>query len=244
MAVHSEAYTYFLQRRPLKVLYPTQEVFPEGNVLFFLRPGEHTSIQNMDTYFSYDLISFRPETEADQKQLDTLDLPTGPCSPSTFFVISSLIKAVYDLRYSADRYQKEKTEAHLQLLLYATASGNETLEAHTPQEVLQHKFRRLRVIIADDPAKKWTVQKAADHVGLSPSRFCVVYKKLFGTTFASDLIRSKIQHSCSLLISTDLSIKEIAQIMNYENNTFFYRQFKQQIGISPGEYRSLRTSIP
>ena len=240
MEFRADAYTYLLQHNAIQVQSPEILDFPEGKVIFFLRPGESTVIQSAHTHFLYDLLAFQPEDAQDQQLLNTLELPTGPNSSALFYVISSLIKAVCDLHYSADRYQKEKTDAHLRLLLYGTASGNEVPADSSHQELMRHKFRRLRVIVADKPSKKWTVQEAADYVGLSPSRFCVVYKEIFSSTFSADVLRSRIQHACSILTTTDLSIQQVAQILNYENDTFFYRQFKQQIGISPGEYRKLR----
>ena len=36
-----------------------------------------------------------------------------------------------------------------------------------------------------------------------------------------------------------MSIGEISKICGYDSEPFFHRQFKQQTGITPGEYRRL-----
>lgn len=109
----------------------------------------------------------------------------------------------------------------------------------SPKEQINQKLRRLRTLIADDPSRDWTIQKAANYVSLSESRFYYLYKQYFGLTFMSDVIRSRINRSCSLLITTQKTVREIARSVGYTNDALFYRQFKEQMGITPREYQEL-----
>jgi len=41
----------------------------------------------------------------------------------------------------------------------------------------------------------------------------------------------------SLLLSTEYTINEISEILNYTNDTQFMRQFKSKTGMTPSKYR-------
>lgn len=211
----------------------------EGTCVFaFLRPGTSVEVERLDQLFSYDLLEFSPEP-GEQQLMNTLLLPTVPHSPNYFYGMSAVLKTIHHTYYSADKYRTQKINAHFLLILYGMADGDEDPSGMTGEHLLYHKLRRLRVLVSDDPSKNWNVKDAADYVGLSESRFSVVYKKYFSTTFINDVIRVRIQQGCVLLSSTEMSIGEISKICGYDSEPFFHRQFKQQTGITPGEYRRL-----
>lgn len=39
------------------------------------------------------------------------------------------------------------------------------------------------------------------------------------------------------LVESDLSIEEIVAAVGYENQSYFYRQFKERYGMTPRKYR-------
>ena len=47
----------------------------------------------------------------------------------------------------------------------------------------------------------------------------------------------RLEHAEKLLLSTDKSITEIAEMIGYHNKGFFYRIFKEKYGVTPKEYR-------
>ena len=65
-----------------------------------------------------------------------------------------------------------------------------------------------------------------------------LYKKLFGTTVIKDIIEGRTKRAKRLLSSTRLTIKEISTRCGYTNEYSFMRQFKEQVGKTPTEYRS------
>lgn len=233
-----EHYVILMHRTNVRCTIPGLPVY-EGDCAFaFLRPGKTVKVEQLDKYFCYDLLEFSPEAQ-EAALMQTLLLPTVPHRPNYFFTMSADLKNIHHTYYSADKYRMQKINAHFLLILYGMADGNEDPAGMSGEHLLYHKLRRLRVLISDDPAKNWTVGEAAGYVGLSESRFSVVYKKYFSTSFISDVIRTRIQRSCVLLSSTEMSISEIAKDCGYENEPFFHRQFKQQTGVTPGEYRKM-----
>ena len=78
----------------------------------------------------------------------------------------------------------------------------------------------------------------AETFSLSESNMSRKIKALTGENFLSYVNQKRIEHACSLLKTTDLSVLHIARISGYENDITFRRVFKKNMGITPGEYRS------
>ena len=100
------------------------------------------------------------------------------------------------------------------------------------------KFAKVRHEILSQPEKKWTVQQMAALASLSPSRFHMLYKTVFGTSPLQDLIAARISCAKSMLLSNDtLPLQEIAERAGYNDQFHFIRQFKAATGKTPGQYR-------
>ena len=101
----------------------------------------------------------------------------------------------------------------------------------------EQKLLELRGIISKNVKKSWTVAEMAANVGLSASRFSVLYKKRFGLSPNDDLIKMRIDQAKLLLLSTDSNLLEIAQLCGFQNEYYFSRVFHKYEKISPGIYR-------
>ena len=78
----------------------------------------------------------------------------------------------------------------------------------------------------------------AEMASLSPSRFHAVYKALYGTSPLQDMIEAKINYACSLLLTNEsLTLPAIAELLGYNDQYHFIRQFKAVTGQTPGAYR-------
>ena len=82
------------------------------------------------------------------------------------------------------------------------------------------------------------VAELARRVGLSESRFYVLYKALFGVPPATDLIYARIERAKNLLARSACSVGEAARQAGYTNEYHFIRQFKSVTGMTPGKYRA------
>lgn len=67
--------------------------------------------------------------------------------------------------------------------------------------------------------------------------FSTIIKEKSGLTPMQWIVRMVITESLQLLESSDLSIKEIAIKLNFPNQSFFGKYFKQYMGLSPKTYR-------
>ena len=82
-----------------------------------------------------------------------------------------------------------------------------------------------------------SLAEMAQHAGLSPSHFSHVFREQTNHSPVDYFIYLKVQHACSLLILTQLAIKEISQAVGYRDSYYFSRLFRKVMGVSPSEYR-------
>lgn len=95
----------------------------------------------------------------------------------------------------------------------------------------------LRIDMLNHLEKNWTISKMAEYVGLSSSRFSVLYKKRFGLSPTEDLINMRIDKARLLLLSTNMKLYHIAQVCGFKNEYYFSRMFKERENLTPGFYR-------
>lgn len=93
-----------------------------------------------------------------------------------------------------------------------------------------------------DPSKPYlNVNQYAGLFNITPKYFSCVCKRLTGRT-ASQLISDEIVRSAQITLrDSSKSIKQIAAILGFKNQSHFGRFFRQQTGVSPQRYREGKT---
>lgn len=79
----------------------------------------------------------------------------------------------------------------------------------------------------------------AYQVGMSRSYFSQCFKRFFGVSFGDVLRTLRLNAAKQLLITTQLTISEIANRVGFVDHKYFSRAFKAQLGVYPTEYRSI-----
>lgn len=90
--------------------------------------------------------------------------------------------------------------------------------------------------------QKVRLHALADNLGYSPPYLSQKFSHEVGMTFMEYLHRIRIERSCHLLDTTNLSITEIAREVGYEDVKFFVHIFKKTLSITPREFRALSKS--
>ena len=72
-----------------------------------------------------------------------------------------------------------------------------------------------------------------------------IFKEKTGWNFKGYLSKVRLDQSLKLLAEEQYSISQIAQMVGYDNPSYFGRFFKKYVGISPERYRKvLGFSVP
>jgi AraC family transcriptional regulator, dual regulator of chb operon len=78
---------------------------------------------------------------------------------------------------------------------------------------------------------------------VSMAHLCRTLKAKTGKT-PSELVHiARMSNAKKLLLSSDLTIDQISFELGYENPSYFYRQFKRQMNISPSEFRQRESRV-
>lgn len=77
----------------------------------------------------------------------------------------------------------------------------------------------------------------ADMLAVTPNHLTQIVKQITGKTTAKLLQERVIAEVKRLLIHSDLNVSEIADAMNFPDQSYFSKFFKKNAGISPQQYR-------
>ncbi len=84
------------------------------------------------------------------------------------------------------------------------------------------------------------LDELAEKAGLSKYYFCRRFKKITGRTPWEVLCERRLERAKELLLSTKMSIKQIAHQLGFESADYFSRKFQAFSGFKPSAYRGRR----
>lgn len=107
---------------------------------------------------------------------------------------------------------------------------------------MQHydMLMNLRASIYAAPQRAPSLEDAGKRLCVSEGYFRTVYRRCFDVSYHQDCIMAKLLKACYLLSETAMSVYSIALDCGYTDEKFFARQFRQNVGCSPMEYRKNR----
>ncbi len=115
---------------------------------------------------------------------------------------------------------------------------------HSPQAEEDEKMIGLLDEAAHSRESHSSIPDLAQKVGLSPSQFTRRVQAITDDSPANYIIRERISHACFLLVETSQSIKMIADKLGYADPSYFVRQFRKVMQITPSQYRHRALNTP
>jgi len=110
--------------------------------------------------------------------------------------------------------------------------------SEAPQETVPELLGRIYACISESfDDCNFSIQDAADKLGLSGSYLSQYFKQQTGDTLTAHVAGLRIRKACSLLETTAMPLQMISESVGYYNQNSFIRRFKQITGMTPGEYR-------
>lgn len=92
--------------------------------------------------------------------------------------------------------------------------------------------------IMEHYVKEHSVSFYAKKLGITLPHLCATIKKVTGVTPMSIITNVIIMDAKAQLKSTDMSVKQIAYSLSFNNLSFFNKYFRQHVGMTPQEYRN------
>lgn len=81
----------------------------------------------------------------------------------------------------------------------------------------------------------------AEHVKFSRSHFSTIFKKVTDENISDFIYKIRLERACLLLRTTDWQSSMIAEKIGMRNFKYFSKWFKQNMGMSPTEYRKIES---
>lgn len=85
-----------------------------------------------------------------------------------------------------------------------------------------------------------SLDAVAESLKITPEYLSTLFNREMGENFSAFLKKFRISHAKRLLRETDKKIYEIAEEVGYSDPKYFNRVFKEEEGISPGDFRTLK----
>lgn len=118
------------------------------------------------------------------------------------------------------------------------AANTAVKRLHQRETLPQYKpLLELRCGIISDPRHAPKIDDASRRLCVSEGYFGAIYKKCFDISYIQDCINEKIMLARYLLSTTVMSIYAVALQCGYIDEKYFARQFRQNVGYSPIQYR-------
>ncbi len=138
-----------------------------------------------------------------------------------------LLKAMLtELLVRFDRSRRSFPETGIQTAAAAPAAG-------TAGPIIQYiriNYQNENLMLSDLSAR----------FSISPSRISEVIKEATGQTFVQYLNDVRLRYACGLLLSTTMSIAQIAAEVGFGSYKTFSRVFRERKGAVPSQYRKLK----
>lgn len=152
--------------------------------------------------------------------------------------IEEIIDKMKNEKLLAEPFSESIIKTYLQLILaICSREKSITLESSLLHKTLDKSILEFSAILEKYFIQEKRVSFYAEYLNLSTSSFSKKVKDQFGKSPSKLIQERTILESKKLLHLTRKSIKEIAFELNFEDEFYFSRYFKKNVGISPSLYR-------
>lgn len=151
--------------------------------------------------------------------------------------IISIYKKIENFGNLHNDYDISIVKTYLQLILALSSKQKQKNMGEFPHYQDFENITHFQNILEQNFIQNREVHFYADKFGLSVNTFSKKIKKHFGKS-PSKLIQERLVLEAKKLIHlTTKPIKEIAMELNFEDEFYFSRYFKKEVGISPNHFR-------
>ena len=105
-----------------------------------------------------------------------------------------------------------------------------------------HTIKTAKEYIQEHFHENLKLEDVAEQVYLAPSYFGVLFKKEVGESFSSYLTTIRLEAAKKILQDASYSIADTAAAVGYSDKRYFSKLFKEQIGVTPKEFRKIYLS--
>lgn len=138
----------------------------------------------------------------------------------------------------AEDYANMESFEHLQLQGLVWIVFSYFMKHSRPKlEVADERVLRIAGYVQQHIAEEISIEQLADIGCVSKPHLNRLFSKAFGLSPLRYVNRKKIVHAQKLLLTTGLSVQQVAMRVGFEDPSYFIRLFKKHVGFTPQDYR-------
>lgn len=168
---------------------------------------------------------------------DVNKLPRERDTHSMEYIITVLSNIITD---DSNPYRRKVLEHILMVIFYGSERTRNTIaediKPRTSADVITLKF-------INEVKNNFKTERQlgfyAESLCITPRYLSRVVKETTGSSAAEWIERYVVLEARALLKSTNLSVQQISDELNFPSQTFFGKYFKRRVGMSPKEYRRI-----
>lgn len=224
-------------RTPTEVMIDKQfQNLPAGTFILYKKDSPQV-YRKTDGCFINDWIHF--EIEPYNDFFDKLEIPfSTPISFINNKTITDMIAGLYIEFFNEGSQHEYIMDSKMRVLLHKFSDMyKSSLTSNTSYSKYFDGLSKIRQSIHSYQYVPSGVDEVAAKLNISTSYLQHIYKKLFGVPLNQDIIKGRTEYASRLLMETDASISEIAEMCGYKSLEHFSRQFKKIKKVSPQKYR-------
>ena len=217
--------------------------------LIILAPGQIVSIDKISPDFDADIILMSKRFVEGLMVFVNGRVPFRLNNPQGFAVehfdeneVASdiIFKAVRNILKDKENPYRLQVVQHILMALFYSSERVRNVEpeaaARTNADVITKEFLS---IVKENFRKERQLKFYSDALCITPRYLSRVVKECTGASAAEWIERSVVLEARALLKSTNMTVQQISDELNFPSQTFFGKYFKRRVGMSPKEYRRL-----
>lgn len=154
-----------------------------------------------------------------------------------------LFRSLIDCSRSMHGYRSRLCDLITMQLLYELSGDFISLQKNNNNRKQQALTEKVVEFIRLNAINLKSVHEVADIFGYNPEYLSTFLKKNTGLSVMAHINRSKIEEAKKLLLSTNLTISEIAPLCGFSDVKYFSKLFHRLTDTTPSEYRNVYCKI-
>ena len=191
--------------------------------MIILEPGKrHFGFKTSEIYTSFYWFHFYTD----------MDIPCKVCTSPQFYDIKYLLKRLLHVS-NTPTYEKSAIDS-------AGLAVFEELRAITAEGMITNRIliNKISEYIRNNIKRNVSVAEIAAHFNYNPDYIGKLFKEYFDTGLKSYIISERIKRAKDMLLTTELTAKQIGMELGFESENNFIKFFTYHEHISPTKFRN------
>lgn len=209
----------------------------EAGSMFILFPGEwHTYHPDSSGGWKQYWIGFKGVNMDSRVQNNFLNRNHPVYNVGKNEEIVRLYHQAIDIANCEEAYFQQMLAGITNYLLGLMYSLDKNRQFNKDKEVVE-QINQARIYMREQVENPISIQDIATQTGMSYSHFRNKFKEFTGFSPAQYFQEIRLQRAKELLLTTTLSVKEIAYKLHFDSPDYFSTRFKLKTGVKPGDIR-------